>query len=313
MSYLLLILGFFFLVKGADIFVEGSSNLAKVLKIPTLIIGLTIVAFGTSAPEAAVSITASLNGSNGITIGNVIGSNICNLLLVLGLSALCRPLKTTKKVIERDYLFCILSSVILVIMVAESFLSGGEMAIVTRSNGLVLLCFLGMYLYSLLLDALSEKKKLEVEKRKFSWKDIVGIIVGAIGILIGGNFVVNSAVDIAKSYHISENLIALTIVAIGTSLPELVTSVVAARKGETDIAIGNVIGSNIFNIFFILGISATIMPLTVELSSLIDILVMTSVEILVYLMMLKKFQIGQNKGILMLLLYFSYIVYIIGR
>ncbi len=313
MNYLLLILGFFFLVKGADIFVEGSSNLAKVLKIPTLIIGLTIVAFGTSAPEAAVSITSSLSGSNEITIGNVLGSNICNLLLVLGMSALFKNLKTKKKVVQRDYLFCLFSSAVLLIMVLEEFLLGQEFAIITRSEGLILLCFLGIYLYALILEALSEKKKLTVEKKKFSWKDIFFIIFGGICIMIGGNLVVNSAVKIARTYHISENLIALTIVAIGTSLPELVTSVVAAMKGETDIAIGNVIGSNIFNIFFILGLSSAITPLTLEISSLIDIIMMTSVEILVYLFMLRKLEINRKKGLFMLFLYASYIVYIILR
>lgn len=313
MNYLLLILGFFFLVKGADIFVEGSSNLAKVLRVPTLIIGLTIVAFGTSAPEAAVSITASFNGSNEITIGNVLGSNICNLLLVLGTSALFKNLKTQKKVVQRDYLFCIFSSVVLLIMVSEEFLLGKEIAVITRSEGLILLCFLGIYLYALILEAFSENKKLTVEKRKFSWKDIVWIVLGILGILLGGNLVVNSAVKIAEAYHISENLIALTIVAIGTSLPELVTSVVAAIKGETDIAIGNVIGSNIFNIFFILGLSSAITPLSLDFSSLMDILVMTSVEILVYLLMLRKLEINKKKGLFMLLLYTSYVVYIIVR
>lgn len=313
MSYLLLILGFFLLVKGADIFVEGSSNLAKVLKIPTLIIGLTIVAFGTSAPEAAVSITASLSGSNALSIGNVVGSNICNLLLVLGVSALFSPLKATKKVVQRDYLFSIVASIILIIMLMEEFLLGDKVSVLSRSEGLILLCFLGIYLYSLVMEAFSEKKKLEVEKRKFSWMDIVWIALGGFGILVGGNLVVNSAVKIAETFHISEHLIALTVVAIGTSLPELVTSVVAARKGETDIAIGNVIGSNIFNIFFILGASATIMPLTVELSSLIDIIIMTLSQILVYLFMLKKFRIGNKKGMVMLLLYITYIVYIIIR
>ncbi|MCI8588694.1 MAG: calcium/sodium antiporter [Bacilli bacterium] len=313
MEYILLILGFVFLVKGADLFVEGSSNLAKFLKVPTLIIGLTIVAFGTSAPEAAVSITAALNGNNAISIGNVIGSNICNLLLVLGVSALYNPLKATKKVVERDYLFSIFASCILLVMVAEEFLMGEKFSLLSRSEGIILLSLLGVYLYSLLIDAFSQKKKLEIEKRKFTFRDLISIIIGIVGILIGGNLVVNSSVQIAEAYHISEELIALTIVAIGTSLPELVTSAVAAKKGETDIAIGNVIGSNIFNIFLILGASATILPLTIEVSALIDIIVMTSAQILVYLLMLKKMRIGYKKGIFMLLLYFGYMVYIIGR
>lgn len=158
-----------------------------------------------------------------------------------------------------------------------------------------------------------EKKKLEIENRKFSWKDILWMVIGMIGILLGGNLVVNSAVEIAKSYQVSESLIALTIVAVGTSLPELVTSAVAARKGETDIAIGNVIGSNIFNIFFILGLSALFTPLTVNFSSLVDIMIMNLIQIFVYLLMLKKLELGKKKALVLLLIYFSYIVYIIGR
>ena len=313
MNYLLLALGFFFLVKGADFFVEGSSNLAKVLKIPTLIIGLTIVAFGTSAPEAAVSIKASLQGSNEITIGNVVGSNICNLLLVLGISALWNPLKTTKKVIRRDYPFCLFAGIILIFQTMDGWIQEHQLSFLSRIEGIFLLLCLITYLYFLIKDTLMEKKKLEIENRKFSWKDILWMVIGMIGILLGGNLVVNSAVEIAKSYQVSESLIALTIVAVGTSLPELVTSAVAARKGETDIAIGNVIGSNIFNIFFILGLSALFTPLTVNFSSLVDIMIMNLIQIFVYLLMLKKLELGKKKALVLLLIYFSYIVYIIGR
>ncbi len=313
LNYLLLALGFFFLVKGADFFVEGSSNLAKVLKIPTLIIGLTIVAFGTSAPEAAVSIKASLQGSNEITIGNVVGSNICNLLLVLGISALWNPLKTTKKVIRRDYPFCLFAGIILIFQTMDGWIQEHQLSFLSRIEGIFLLLCLITYLYFLIKDTLMEKKKLEIENRKFSWKDILWMVIGMIGILLGGNLVVNSAVEIAKSYQVSESLIALTIVAVGTSLPELVTSAVAARKGETDIAIGNVIGSNIFNIFFILGLSALFTPLTVNFSSLVDIMIMNLIQIFVYLLMLKKLELGKKKALVLLLIYFSYIVYIIGR
>lgn len=313
MNYILLIIGFILLVKGADFFVDGSSNLAKVFKIPTLIIGLTIVAFGTSAPEAAVSIMASLDGNNAISIGNVVGSNICNLLLVLGISALFNPIKTTKKVINRDYLVSILASIILLIMIIEEFITGGNIAHISRSEGLILFCILIIYVYALIADAISEKKKLEVEKRKFALKDLIWIIGGLIAILIGGNLVVDSAIAIAKDYHISENLIAITIVAVGTSLPELVTSVIAAKKNEADIAIGNVIGSNIFNILFVLGISATISPLTVNLIAFINILAVLVVETLVYILLVKNFEIGRKKGILMILIYICYILYNIVR
>lgn len=313
MDYLLLIIGFVLLVKGADYFVDGSSNLAKFFKIPTLIIGLTIVAFGTSAPEAAVSIMASLENNNAISIGNVVGSNICNLLLVLGVSSLFHPIKTTKKVISRDYLVSILSSIILLIMVIEEFMTGGNIAHISRSEGFVLLCVLIIYVYALIADSISTKKKLEVEKRKFTVKDFVWIIGGLVAILVGGNLVVNSAVNIATSCHISENLIAITIVAIGTSLPELVTSVIAAKKNEADIAIGNVIGSNIFNILFVLGMSATISPLTVNMTAFINILAVLMIEVFVYLLLFKNFEIGRKKGILMILIYVCYILYNIVR
>lgn len=312
MNYILLIIGFVLLVKCADIFVDGSSNLAKVLGIPTLIIGLTIVAFGTSAPEAAVSIASSIKGQNAMALGNVVGSNICNILLVLGVSALFNPLKAKRQIIIKDFLFCLLSYLVLFIMVAGPFASGMGYGVLSRSDGLVLLCFLGIYLYSLLLSA-SKKDMKEKEKRKFSFKDIVYIVVGIAGIILGGNMVVDSASNIALSFGISENLIALTVVAIGTSLPELVTSVVATRKKESDIALGNVIGSNIFNIFFILGASASISPILISMNSLIDIIFMGIVGLIVYLFTIKNSRIGDKKAIIMLFLYLAYTIYIIYR
>lgn len=312
MNYILLILGFVLLVKCADIFVDGSSNLAKALKIPTLIIGLTIVAFGTSAPEAAVSITSSIKGQNDIAVGNVIGSNICNLLLVLGFSAFFNPLRAKKQIILKDFLFCILSYLVLFIMVSGPFIMGQNYGVLSRSDGLILLCFLAVYLYSLILNT-SRNDMKKVEEKKFSIKDLIYIVVGIIGIILGGNLVVDSASNIASSFGISENLIALTIVAIGTSLPELVTSVVAARKNETDIAIGNVIGSNIFNIFFILGASSAISEIVIGFESFIDIIIMIATGIIVYLFTIKNSRIGNKKAIIMLLIYLSYIIYIIYR
>lgn len=191
---------------------------------------------------------------NDISLGNVVGSNICNLLLVLGLSGLFGSLTERKKIITRDFVYCIFASIILFILSSGFFLNGQNEGVITRTNGLILLCFLGIYLYALIGDALRTSKNTE-EKTNFNSKDILLIIVGIIGIIIGGQLVVNNATIIANMLNISDNVIALTIVAIGTSLPELVTSVVASKKGEADIAIGNVVGSNIFNIFFILGIS----------------------------------------------------------
>lgn len=288
MQYIGLVAGFVLLIKCADWFVDGSSNLAKALGVPTLVIGLTIVAFGTSAPEAAVSISASISGQNEIAVGNAVGSSICNLLLVLGASAAVFPMAAPKSVLKKDYMFAVLAAFVLIFVTGDVFLSGGldgfisqvksasaaagsmppsagsaapdaasgrVVSYVTRSEGLILLTFIITYVYSLILGVLGDKDD-EDEKGKFSWKDLLMIAAGMLGIMVGGDLVVDSSVKIAESFGISTQLIALTVVALGTSLPELVTSVVAARKRETDIALGNVIGSNIFNIFFVLGSAA---------------------------------------------------------
>lgn len=312
MSIILIVIGLVLLIKCADWFVDGCSNVAKSLGIPSLIIGLTIVAFGTSAPEAAVSITASMKGMNDISLGNVVGSNICNLLLVLGVSGLFGTLTAKRKIITRDFVYAIFSSVVIFILSCGFFISGKTEGVLTRTDGLILLCFLGIYLYALVGDAVHSVRNKE-EKTKFNFKDIVLIVVGIAGIILGGQLVVNSATDIANMLNVSQNVIALTIVAIGTSLPELVTSVVASRKGEADIAIGNVVGSNIFNIFFILGLSSAISPITFGIDSFIDIIVMVVASIIVYLLLLKNKRIGNKKGIIMLVMYAIYMVYILMR
>ena len=312
MSFILIIIGFVLLVKCADWFVEGSSNIAKALRIPALIVGLTIVALGTSAPEAAVSITASVKGMNDISLGNVVGSNISNLLLVLGFSGLFGTLTAKKKVMTRDFRFLIFSSVILLIFTFVFYMSGEETGIITRINGLMLLGFLGLYLYVLIGDAIKAINKNE-EKIKFNVKDILLMIVGLIGIIIGGQLVVNSATDIANMFNISERIIGLTIVAIGTSLPEIVTSIVAVKKGESDIAIGNVVGSNIFNILFVLGLSSAISPITFGIGSFIDVTVMVVATIAVYTILKKHNQLDKKRGLILLLMYVLYIVYILIR
>ena len=312
LSVILIVVGLILLIKCADMFVDGCSNVAKALGIPSLIIGLTIVAFGTSAPEAAVSVTASLKGANGISLGNVVGSNICNLLLVLGISGLGGCLTAKKKIITRDFIYAIFSSIVMFILSFSFFLNGGTKGVIDRVDGLILLCFLGIYLYALIGDALRSVRTKE-EKTEFNVKDIILIIVGIIGIVLGGQLVVNSATDIANMLNVSQNVIALTIVAIGTSLPELVTSVVASKKGEVDIAIGNVVGSNIFNIFFILGLSSAISPITFGVETFIDILVMVASSFMVYILLLKNMRIGNKKGIILLSSYALYMVYILMR
>ena len=312
MNVILLIIGFILLIKCADLFVDSCSNVAKAFGIPTLIIGLTIVSFGTSAPEAAVSVTASIKGMNDIALGNVVGSNICNLLLVLGLSGMFGTLKAKRKIVTRDFIYCIFSSVVLFVLSIGYFVKGYTTGVITQSNGLILLCFLGIYLYALMSEAIRSSREKE-EKKEFRGKDILFIIIGIAGIILGGQLVVNSATSIAETLNISQNVIALTIVAIGTSLPELVTSVIASKKGEVDIAIGNVVGSNIFNVFFILGLSSAISPISYGLDSFIDIVIMLVATIGVYLLLLKNMRIGNKKGIILLVSYALYMIYILVR
>lgn len=318
LSILLLIVGFFILVKGADFFVDNASTLARALGIPSLIIGLTIVAFGTSAPECAVSVIASFQGNSGIAIGNVVGSNICNLLLVLGFSALFGSLTCKRKIITRDYIYSLLSYVVLIIMTVGVFLHSGTNGYISRTDGCLLLCFLAIYVYALLQDArqsikLSAQEKKEDEKIKFSFKNIILMLLGLAGVVGGGELVVNSATNVAHAIGISDSIIALTVVAIGTSLPELVTGVVAVRKGETDLAIGNVLGSNIFNIFLILGLSSIVNPLTYNFNTFINILIMLVSGLIVFFLTLKNMRIGRKKGIIMLSLYALYTVFLLVR
>lgn len=312
MTYILLIIGFILLIKGADYFVEGSSNLAKALKIPTLIIGLTVVAFGTSAPEAVVSIVASTKGSNEIALSNIIGSNIFNLLAVLGISAIVKGLKASRQIITKDFLFSILATLVLIAMMFDKFLSGDKLNIITRGEGLVLLSILVLYVYSLILTA-SKEKKLIKEKHKLTPKDILMLVLGLSAVILGGELVVKSSQQIALNLGISETLVGLTIVSIGTSLPELVTSIVAAKKGETDIALGNVIGSNIFNILFVLGISSTLSPILVNSQSLIDVLILLGITIICYIFTIYNQRIGRTKGIIMTITYLIFMIYIIMR
>lgn len=312
MSFVLIIIGFILLVKCADWFVEGSSNIAKALRIPALIVGLTIVALGTSAPEAAVSITASIKGMNDISLGNVVGSNISNLLLVLGISGLFGTLTAKKKVMTRDFRFLIFSSVVLLILTFVFYVSGQATGIITRINGLMLLGFLILYLYVLIGDTIKSINKNE-EKTNFKFKDIILIVVGLIGIIIGGQLVVNSATDIANMFNISERIIGLTVVAIGTSLPEIVTSIVAVKKGESDIAIGNVVGSNIFNIFFVLGLSSTISPITFDIMAFFDVFVMAFSSVVVYFVLRRHNRVDKKRSLILLLMYALYMVYILIR
>ena len=319
MDYILLIFGFFLLVKGADVFVDGSSNIAKTLKIPSLIIGLTIVAFGTSAPEAAVSITASISGQNGMAIGNVIGSNIFNLLMVVGASGVIKSLIIDKSVLSKQLPFTLMTSILLVIFSADMIIKKTSINTLTRIDGLILLSLFGLYLYSLIRSALKSRNEtiecsetsidsdiVVIEKNYSVSKSIILSVLGLGAIILGGNFVVNSASNIASAFGISDQLIGLTIVAIGTSLPEFVTSIIAATKGESDLALGNVIGSNLFNILFVLGASALISPMTIDPKLIFDGLFMIFATFITFIFAYRKSDINKFESILLIILYAIY-------
>ncbi len=307
MDYVLLIVGFVLLIKGADFFVDGSSSVAKRLKVPSLIIGLTIVAMGTSAPECAVSISAALAGSNELAIANVVGSNIFNLMAICGLCALMCPMNIQKNSLLQEYPISVGAAVLLMVL-------GLTGMIVGRLEGIILLLVFAAFLTWTVVTALKSRKESEEEYKVLPvWKCILFIVGGMAAIVIGADFVVDSASAIAASFGLSDNLIGLTIVAFGTSLPELVTSVVAAKKGEVDMALGNVIGSNIFNILLVLGVASAISPIAFIGENIIDIIVLIGVSALVWLMAWPKKRLGRINGAIMLAVYAAYVVYICMR
>lgn len=315
LKYVLLILGFVFLIKGADLFVDGSSSIAKLLKVPTLIIGLTIVAMGTSLPEASVSVTAAMAGQNALSLSNVLGSNLFNLLVVVGACALIRPMPVEQSVLKREFPFSIVITVVLFLLSIDQFIFHSD-SLLSRADGIILLIFFVGFIVFTVKSALKSRSNAseeEIEVTLSPLKSVIFIIIGIVGIALGGDLVVDSASAIATTFGLSETLIGLTIVALGTSLPELVTSIVAARKNESDLALGNVVGSNLFNILFVLGMSASIHPIGVGMDSVIDTLILIITSILVYIFAILKKSINRIEGFSMLLMYAAFMVYIIIR
>lgn len=307
MVYVWLLLGFVLLIKGADLFVEGSSSVAKLLRVPSVIIGLTVVAFGTSAPELAVSVTAALSHNNGIAVGNVIGSNIFNLLMVTGLSCMVMTLPADKKIMKGDFPFSIFVAVVLLAVIAFDYH-------LSRVDGAVLLLLFGYFLYRTVKAAKAGRAEEQEEIRTMSpLKSLLFIAGGLAGIVLGGDLVVDSASSIAVAFGLSQNLIGLTIVAMGTSLPELVTSVVASRKGENGLALGNVIGSNIFNILLILGISSVLSPIQVTVVSVYDLICLIVFSGIFWLVGRKQMRYSRVHGLWMAAVYAAYMIYIICR
>lgn len=319
---LILVAGFVALIKGADLFVEGSAALAKNFKVPGLIIGLTIVALGTSAPELAVSTSAALQGSNEIALSNVVGSNIFNLLCVLGVCAMIHPVPVDDKILKRDFPVSLLATVLVLFgtsgacIVSGRFLNLGmeeNAGLVNRILGIVLLIFFISYIIYLIVDAKKHPEPEEETTTRTVGACLLLILIGLALIVGGGQAVVYSAKEIARAAGMTETLIGLTIVAVGTSLPELVTSIVAARKGETGLAVGNVVGSNIFNLMFILGISATIHPVAVNLASVYDLGILIVVSILTWLFSVSDRAIKRLEGAVMLGVYIADVVFAIVR
>jgi cation:H+ antiporter len=303
----LLIVGFVFLIKGSDFFVDGASSIASLLKIPTIIVGLTIVALGTSAPEAAVSITSSLTGSNAMAVSNVIGSNLFNMLMVIGIAALLSNLLMEKQVLDFDLPFLVGITLLWAIFI----IIGWD---ITNIEGIILLVIMIAYIAYLIYNTRKSGGAQEVDKPKYSLPySIVFILIGLAGIIIGGDLVVDSASAIAIALGMSETLVGLTIVAIGTSLPELVTSITAIRKGENQLVIGNVIGSNIFNILFVLGASSAISAIPLDSSMLIDVVFMIFVTILCFIFGKTQDKYDKKEGIILVLLFIGYMAFAILR
>lgn len=310
LNILLLIVGFVFLIKGADIFVDGASSTAQNFRVSKILIGLTIIAFGTSAPEFAVSMSALASGSTDMVLGNVIGSCITNSLLILGIAALINPIKVKQDTVKKELPLCLLFSTALVVLFLDTKLADGFANQITRADGIVILLFFSIFLYYLISLTKHKKATIFEEKAKFKlWQSILFVVIGLIGIIFGSDLVVDNAISIAKILGLSERLIALTIIAIGTSLPELVTTIVSAKKGEQDLLIGNIIGSNIFNICVVLGIPVVIYgTLTPSSFQLIDLIMLILSALMLFIFAETKKTITRWQGATMLVAYLAYYV-----
>ena len=306
----LLLVGFAMLIKGADVFVDASVSIAKRLRIPTVVIGLTVVALGTSLPEAVVSIAAAIGGSNALAVGNVVGSNVFNIMVVIGLCALLKPVIVNFKDISRDYWVSAgAAAALLIMMIVFS-------DTIPRYGSLILFAAFISYITALVLKALKNRKSEQDTESDESTpmpmvKTIIFAVLGAALIIAGGQLTVSNAVALALTLGITERVVGLTIVAIGTSLPELVTSLVAIKKGEEGIAVGNIVGSNIFNILFVLGISGLVMPLAVDANLIFDIIVLLVCSFVFLLFARTRTRISRLEGSAMLMIYVAYMVYIV--
>ncbi|MHA4989989.1 calcium/sodium antiporter [Cetobacterium somerae] len=300
MSLIILLVGVIFLVFGANSLVDGASVIAKRFNIPNIVIGLTIVAFGTSAPELVVNVISALNGKSAITLGNVIGSNVINILIILGITSIIYPLTVGRNTVRYEIPIALFASILTYILSKNGILS--------KFDGFLLLGFFILFLvYNAYLTVMNREES-ELDVKNYTLPIAIGVTILGFGLLVfGGKFIVDSAVDLARSFGISERVISVTVVSLGTSLPELATSVVAAFKKNTDIAIGNVVGSNIFNTFFILGISAVITPIDVPSSAFIDLILNMIASILLLLFVFRNYRLNRAHGLLFLAIYSTYL------
>ncbi|HQU58089.1 MAG: calcium/sodium antiporter [Phaeodactylibacter sp.] len=315
LNFLLLTIGFVFLIYGANKLVDAASDLARRLNVPNLVIGLTIVAFGTSAPELSVNLIAAARHSTDIALGNVIGSNILNILLILGISALFAPLSVKSSTTWIEIPLAFLSALVVLAMAADPWLDQAGQDVISRSDGIILLFFFTIFLvYNFQLARRGGNEEESMETKLYTTpKAVLYILFGLALLLVGGRLIVDNAVALARLAGWPERIIGLTVVSIGTSLPELATSIVAARKRNTDLAIGNIVGSNIFNVFLILGLSSVIYPIPVAEGAIFDILVniLASALLFVFIFTGKGRRLDRSEGILFLLIYFAYLVWLI--
>jgi len=309
LNILLLVIGFVLLIKGADVFVDGASSTAQNFRVSKMLIGLTIIAFGTSAPELAVSISALASGSTDVVLGNVIGSCIINVLLILGIAAVIRPIKIKTNTVRKELPLCLMISTLLAVLFLDVALAGGSQNQFSRSDALVVLLFFGIFLYYLITLAIQGRENKEVaQKAKYKLgKSLLFVLIGLVGIIIGSELVVKNSIAVASAIGWSERLISLTVVAFGTSLPELVTTVVAAKRGEQDLAVGNIIGSNIFNICIVLGVPVALFgSVTPESFQILDVFMLVGSAALLFLFALTQRKITRGEGIAMLVIFAVY-------
>jgi cation:H+ antiporter len=312
--YLLFAVGFLLLIKGADWLIEGAADIARKFRIPEIVIGLTVVAFGTSAPELAVNIIASINGNNGLAIGNIVGSNIANVLLILGVAGTITSLSVQKNTVWREIPFSLFAALLLGFLVNDQISGDSQTDQISRADGLILIGMFVLFLfYTFHLGKNNLTEELpEADDARPMWKSIGMLIIGLAGLVIGGKWIVDGAVSLALLFGYSESFVGLTVVAIGTSLPELATAVVAVRKGNTDLAIGNVIGSNVFNIFWVLGLSATISPMDFDAGDNFSILLNIACSAVLFILLFigKRHTLQKWQSALLLFGYVAYIVYL---